>query len=159
MSAIGPKRTFQHRHPMSAFGVRAVIFGSKATLRLRRSRIAISCPLLGVKRTWIAPHRMSAYDPKRTFAPQKAMCALAPKATIVSACCGGRRCLPLAKAFPEPMRARHSGRPLLPFRRIRKWREHPSPSSPGSSRYQSSCLPRQRRVSQRRRPYHQGTRQ
>jgi hypothetical protein len=45
--ASGPKRTFQHRHPMSAFGVRADIFGSKATLRIRRSRIAISCPLLG----------------------------------------------------------------------------------------------------------------
>ena len=40
-SAFGPKRTFQHRHPMSAFGGKADIFGSKATLRLRRSRIAI----------------------------------------------------------------------------------------------------------------------
>ena len=36
---------------------------------------------------------------------------------------------------------------MLPFRRIRKWREHPSPSSPGSSQYQTSYLPRQRRVS------------
>jgi hypothetical protein len=30
MSAIGPKRTFQHRHPMSAFGGKADIFSSKA---------------------------------------------------------------------------------------------------------------------------------
>src|SRR5262249_37004654 len=32
-------------------GGKADIFGSKATLRLRRSRIAISCPLLEVERT------------------------------------------------------------------------------------------------------------
>src|SRR5262249_22055884 len=38
-------------HCMSAFGGRADISGSKATLRLRRSRIDISRPLLGVKRT------------------------------------------------------------------------------------------------------------
>jgi hypothetical protein len=43
-------------------------------------------------------------------------------------------------------------RPLLPFRRIRKWREHLSPSSSGWSRYQTSCLPRQQRLWQRQRP-------
>ena len=32
MSAYGPKRTFQHRHPMSASGGKADIFGTKATL-------------------------------------------------------------------------------------------------------------------------------
>jgi hypothetical protein len=72
MSANGPKRTFHSRRPMSAFGVRADIFGSRATLRLRRSRIAISCPLLGVKRTWLGRFaialQMSANDPKRTLA-------------------------------------------------------------------------------------------
>ena len=72
------------------------------------------------------------------------------------ACSVECRCSPLAKSSPEPKRARRSGRPLLPFRRIRKWREHPSPSSPGSSRHQTSCLLQQRRVPQRRRPYHQG---
>src|SRR5262245_49985057 len=40
---------------------------------------------------------------------------------------------------------------LFPRKRTRKWREHPSPSSPGWSRYQTSCLPRQRRVPQMRR--------
>ena len=34
MSAIGPKRTFQHRHPMSAFGGKADIFGSKADMQV-----------------------------------------------------------------------------------------------------------------------------
>ena len=66
MSAIGPKRTCQRRCPISAFGCRADIFGSQATLRLRRSRIANSCPLLGVKRTCQLAGEMSAYDPKRT---------------------------------------------------------------------------------------------
>ena len=52
---------------MSAIGGKADIFCSKATLRLRRSQIAISCPLLGVKRTWAGAVQMSAFDPKRTL--------------------------------------------------------------------------------------------
>jgi len=52
---------------MSAIGVRADIFDTKADIRLDRSRTAVSCPLLGVKRTWLGHHRMSAYDPKRTL--------------------------------------------------------------------------------------------
>jgi hypothetical protein len=47
---------------MSAFGGKADIFGSKATVANCHFMSA-----LGVKRTWQADHRMSAYDPKRTL--------------------------------------------------------------------------------------------
>jgi hypothetical protein len=36
----------------------------KRTLKFRRSRIAISYPLLGAKRTWSGRFAMSAFDPK-----------------------------------------------------------------------------------------------
>jgi hypothetical protein len=50
----------------SAFGGKADIFGSKASLRLRRLRIAISCPLSGVKRTSRECAVMTANDPKQS---------------------------------------------------------------------------------------------
>jgi hypothetical protein len=63
------------------------------------------------------------------------------------------------KVSHEPTSDRRCGSPSLPFQRIRRWREHLPPSSRRSSRFQTNCLPRQRPVSQRRRPSHQGTQQ
>src|SRR5262249_10946277 len=75
----GVKRTCTVELQEPAFGVRADIFGSKETLRLRRSQIAISCPLLGVKRTWAGAVHMSAFDPKRTWAASVAPLGIAAK--------------------------------------------------------------------------------
>src|SRR6266581_3130528 len=49
------------------------------------------------------------------FEPTHVLCADCPK----SVCSDERRCL-----LPKPMSARRSGRPLPPFRQIRRWRMH-----------------------------------
>jgi hypothetical protein len=63
------------------------------------------------------------------------------------------------KVSPKPTNARRCESPSPLFQQIRRWREHLSPSSRRSSRFQTNCLPRQRPVSQRRRPFHPGTQQ
>jgi hypothetical protein len=57
------------------------------------------------------------------------------------------------KVSPEPTSARRCGSPSPLCQPIRRWREHLSPSSRRSPRFQTNFLPRQRPVSQRRRPY------
>ena len=60
---------------------------------------------------------------------------------------------------PETTSARRSGRPLPPFRPIRRWREHLLLSWRRSSRCPTDCLHQQRPVSQRPRPSHRGNRE
>ena len=56
------------------------------------------------------------------------------------------------KVSLEPTSVRRCGSPSPLLQRIRMWREHLSPSSRQSSRFQTNCLPRQRPGSQLRRP-------
>src|SRR6476620_9188998 len=110
---------------MSAIGLRADIFGSKADIRFERSRTADLCPLLGVKRTCLFASQMSAFDPKRTCPPFGAATQFdtiacpeprgldaTPRVHIASRWCGGR--LAACGARPAAGNAGH----WLPQQRI-----------------------------------------
>src|SRR6516164_10636443 len=100
MSAFGTKRTFVCAAVMSAFGGKADICQRLVLSLLRHAlgrhqskRVRVQggichfrfwhkadiltrfnqCPLLGVKRTSVAPSTMSAFDPKRTFLLSKSL--------------------------------------------------------------------------------------
>jgi hypothetical protein len=66
----------------TAFFVDKILKGTQPADLPSRSRIAISCPLLGVKRTWSGRLAMSAFDPKRTSPDQTSLTA-APQSAML----------------------------------------------------------------------------
>ena len=103
---------------MSALGVIADIFGTKADIRFDRSRTAVSCPLLGVKRTCLFALQMSAFDPKRTRAPTH--CSGNPWQTDArnKFHCRGFVGSARSERCPNPIYSSHPNSPLEKPRRV-----------------------------------------